>query len=427
MSCSALKSSARRQRGAALILVMIGLLALLGMAGLALDIGHLTLNKARLQSVVDAAALAAAKTLYDGGSTAAATAAATNMANSVFALNAAAIPELSSAMGNGLNVTVQYSTTLNPFSAGTNPPNFVRVEAQNFTMAATLARAVGVVTLSTAASAVAGPQGINTGNGSTVCNVVPMMMCGSPAAGAPMWGYTPNQLIKLKRGSASSSTVGPGNYYLIRLGGDGANIVRENLAGAFEGCITMGGSAEVETQPGNVAGPTRQGLNTRFNEYQGGMNRSEYPPDVITTEPNPTLEACGPNNDSICTQGSAQPITSAGQISFNHAGYSTRLPNGTYDVQPAPTGDGVFRRREVAVPIANCSGTANGQSNLPVLGFACVFLLQRVQGTGQNADIYGQIIGTCNSGGSPGPPGGGVSPSSPVRIVLYDDPGSADS
>jgi Flp pilus assembly protein TadG len=403
---------------------MVSLVALLAMAGLAFDVGHLALNKARLQSVVDAAALSAAKRLYDLGSTPSATASATTVANDVLNTNASTIPELQRLIGNGLNITVEYSSSANPFAAGTNPPTFVRVRAQNFSMAASLARVVGVTSLNTSASAVAGPQGIN---GGTVCNVLPVMMCGNTASGGPLWGYTANQLVRLKRGSATSGTVGPGNYYLIRLGGSGANVVRDNLAGAYEGCLTAGGSSDVETQPGNVAGPTRQGLNTRFNEYQGGMSRTEFPPDVITTEPNPALQACGSNDESICKQGSTQPVTTASQLNFGQASYAARLPNGNYDVAPAPNGDGVFKRREIAVPIANCSGAANGQSTLPVLGFACVFLLQRVQGTGQEADIYGEMISGCNVGGAPGAPGAAIGPSSPIRIVLYHNSASVDS
>ena len=74
----------RQQRGIVAVLVAIGLLALLAMAGLAIDTGHLVLNKSRLQSTVDAAALAAAKVLDQTGSRAQATAAA----RGVFALNA---------------------------------------------------------------------------------------------------------------------------------------------------------------------------------------------------------------------------------------------------------------------------------------------------------------------------------------------------
>ena len=49
------------QGGAALVLVTIGMLAMLAVAGLALDASHSIANKTRLQNTVDAAALAAAK------------------------------------------------------------------------------------------------------------------------------------------------------------------------------------------------------------------------------------------------------------------------------------------------------------------------------------------------------------------------------
>ena len=46
-----------RQTGAALIMVAVGLIAILAVAGLALDGGHVMLNKSRLQNAVDAAAI----------------------------------------------------------------------------------------------------------------------------------------------------------------------------------------------------------------------------------------------------------------------------------------------------------------------------------------------------------------------------------
>ena len=75
---------AHDQRGAALILVVVGMVALLGIVGLALDSGHAMLNKTRLQNTVDAAALAAAKTLDQTADVALAEAAAVAM----FAMNA---------------------------------------------------------------------------------------------------------------------------------------------------------------------------------------------------------------------------------------------------------------------------------------------------------------------------------------------------
>ena len=56
-----------RQRGAVLVLVAVGMLAIIGMAGLALQSGHLFVNKTHLQNALDAAALSAAKTLNNDG------------------------------------------------------------------------------------------------------------------------------------------------------------------------------------------------------------------------------------------------------------------------------------------------------------------------------------------------------------------------
>src|SRR5262245_7534792 len=108
----------RRQGGAIMVLVVVGLVVLVAVVGLAIDVSHLGLNKARLQSTVDASALAAAKVLDQlKGAEAPATAAAL----SVFGINAAAHPELNRVMNNGLEITVEYSATLNPFSPGTAP------------------------------------------------------------------------------------------------------------------------------------------------------------------------------------------------------------------------------------------------------------------------------------------------------------------
>ena len=188
----------RQQRGIVAVLVAIGLLALLAMAGLAIDTGHLVLNKSRLQSTVDAAALAAAKVLDQTGSQTQATAAA----DSVFDLNAA---ELSGVVSSP-SITVQYSNTLNPFAAGSTPANYVRVRADNFSMWTSFTRVVGFDELSTAASAVAGPSApIGPGE---ACDLVPMMVCADMAAGeANDWGYTGNNVTLLKIASNAPSRL----------------------------------------------------------------------------------------------------------------------------------------------------------------------------------------------------------------------------
>ena len=56
----------RQQRGIVAVVVTLAILSLLVMAGLAIDTGHLVLNKSRLQTTVDAAALFGAAVLADG-------------------------------------------------------------------------------------------------------------------------------------------------------------------------------------------------------------------------------------------------------------------------------------------------------------------------------------------------------------------------
>ena len=407
-----------QQRGIALVTIAIAMLAVIAMAGLAIDIAHVTVNKSRLQSTVDAAALSAAKVLDTTGSTSQATTAA----NSVFSLNTSNTPELSS--GGTINKTVEYSNTLLPFAPGTNPPLYVRVTASGFSIAATLSKVVGMTNFNLAASAVAGPSpAVNT-----ACNVAPVMMCGS--SGSAGYGYTPGQITALKLSSGSQGAgIGPGNYRLLSLGGTGANIVRQNLAGSYGACSTVGTTAL--TQPGNQAGPVSQGLNTRFNEYQGGgIDSATYPPDVITNQPtgNNRLSCSDASCGTIVTgPGGNTVITNASQYgSYSYEGmYQPRLLASNFDVSPAPSGIGVINRRVMAVPVGDCSVAAQGRSDIPVLGLSCVFILQDVDTSGNGGQIFGEILSNCQVNGTPGPaPNNGPGP---YLIQLYHVDGSPQS
>jgi Flp pilus assembly protein TadG len=407
----------QRQRGIVAVLVAIGLLALLAMVGFALDSGHVILNKSRLQNTVDASALAAAKVLDKTGSEAQATTAA----RSIFDLNAANQPELSRVM-SGADITVQYSNTLSPFAPGSVPANYVRVIAQNFTMWTSFTSLVGINQTSTAASAVAGPSApIGTEEGNEACDLVPMMVCGDPAAGAAgNWGYSSDTVSLLKNGSNAESPVGPGNFQLIRLGASGCDTVRENLAGGYESCHDSTGT--VETQPGNCTGPTAQGLNTRFGQYRGGgMNSTSFPPDKVTTEPDPEADE---EDGTVVFSDSGEPITDIDQLNYSYDDYESDLETGPYNFP-----SGTPKRRVLAVPIVNCSTMVNGQGTMPIMGFGCFYLIQKVVQKGNENFVYGEFIGQCAADGTPGPepdpdPVGGAGI---YKIVLHNDPLSPDS
>lgn len=414
---------ARHQRGIVAVMIAIGLLGLLAMVGLALDSGHVILNKSRLQNTVDAAALSAAKVLDRTGSEDQATAAA----RSVFDLNAASHPELARVL-NGSNLDIQYSNTLEPWAAGTTPANYVRVQAANFPMWTSFTSLVGITSTYTAASAVAGPSApVGTTEGNEACDIAPMLACADLAAGEDGdWGYSGEDVtvLKLAAGDHDQGEVGPGNYYLIQLGGPGANIVRNNLAGAYGACIDPGST--VETQTGVEAGPVAQGLNTRFGRYQGSMSPSTYPPDKVTTATNPPMQV---DDSGTVTFRGGGPVTGINDLDFTYDEYQDRLENGPYDFQ-----NGVATRRVLAVPFVDCSGDDQGQSTMPVVGLGCFFLLQPVQlqgqsGGGNNSNVLAEYIGQCEAGGTPGPAPDPNPVSGPgiYKIVLHNDPLSRDS
>ena len=409
-----MNAAPRQQRGIVAVLLAIGLLAVLLMVGLAFDTGHLVLNKSRLQSSVDAAALAAAKVLDQTDSEAQATAAA----YAVFGLNAADITR-ERHVPEGAEITVQYSNTLSPFAPGTTPPNYVRVRAEGMSMWTSFTALLGYDELTTAASAVAGPSA-RIVNPAEACDLVPMMVCADMTAGATGdWGFSTGNVTLLKLASNSPSPVGPGNFQLIELGGAGADVVRHTLAGGYEDCLRLGST--VTTKTGNNTGPTAQGLNTRFGHYAGGgMNATDYPPDRITTEPEPPLGVAPDGMTVVLRQpGGDTAVTDIHQLSFSYEDYMARLADGPF-VRPA----GKPQRRVIAVPLVDCSTMVNGHGTLPVAGVGCFFMLQQVEQKGTQNYVYAQFQRQCAAGGNPGPEPGGPGI---YRIVLHNDPDSDDS
>jgi hypothetical protein len=426
-----------KQKGAIAIVVVVGMVAILAMAGLALDSGHAMLNKTRLQNAVDAAALSGAKELDLTGKDvflARAAAEAAFGANS----NASGNAEMGQAYADGtIQLEVQFSKTLDPFVPGTSPAEYVRVYARNFRLPMWFARVVTTADKAVAASAVAGPSPtINT-----ACNIAPMMVCGAPEktdeypnGGPPFWGYAEGEPDILKT-SANNSDVGPGNFQLIRLGDDtGKADTREALAGGYDGCASSGDI--LQTEPGSGVGPVVQGINTRLGIYSGPMAGTEeqYPSDVITEQPDPMAEY-DPDGGFTGIEDQIYTTTEEGinlvntdqDLMYNYADYMNALQAHDYDKRPEDGGK--YLRRELTIPIGDCTNTTNGQGPVPVLGFGCYFLLQETVQTGgpggNEAHVYGQFIRDCNAGGLSGPaPGDGPGL---YIIQLYKDPDSPDS
>ncbi|MDR9827445.1 Tad domain-containing protein [Vibrio sp. FNV 38] len=402
-------NSIQKNQGLVLVLVTASMIALLGIASLAVDVNHALMNKTRLQNGVDAAALAGAIVIDSGGSTAQATNAAnttlTNMAN------ASGNAELD--FGNA-SISVTYSNDPRVFpdaSFSAADFTFVRVEISDFALEDFFAGIFGI-TKDLSVSAVAGPST----SIDVLPNVVPIAVCAGEDGGST--GYNPGQVYALKMASQNQSEMGPGNYQLLDFG-SGASTVRDALAGGYEGEIDLEG--EVQTKPGGSVGPVGQGLNTRFGDYGGGgVNSSDYPPDYYVREPEDKATIDNTGNVTY------DDTSGSGGAGWGYSDYLDALPCAQGSADCTVGQGGQPNRRILPIPIVDCDGAGGGTESFSIEALGCFFMIQKAptSNSGKQA-VFGEFIEDCTVNG--GIPGDDSNSEGPYRIVLHDDPLNGES
>ncbi|MGR5118538.1 pilus assembly protein TadG-related protein [Vibrio astriarenae] len=402
-------NTTRKEQGLVLVLVTASMIALLGIASLAVDVNHALMNKTRLQNGVDAAALAGAIVIDSGGTTAQATTAAnttlTNMANAT----GNAELDFSSA-----SVSVTYSNDPQVFpdaSFTATEQTFVRVEVSGFALEDFFAGIFGI-TKDLDVSAVAGPST----SIDVLINVVPIAVCAGEDGGST--GYNPGQVYALKIADQNQSDMGPGNYQLLDFG-SGASTVRDALAGGYEGEIDL--EEDVQTKPGGSVGPVGQGLNTRFGDYGGGgVNSSDFPPDYYVREPSNKATI---NNAGDITY---EDTSGAGGNPWGYSDYLAALPcaQGTSDCTVGQGGQP--NRRILPIPIVDCDGASGGTDSFSIEALGCFFMIQKAPTSNASKQaVFGEFIEDCTVSG--GQPGDESDSEGPYRIVLHDDPLNEES
>ncbi|WP_026331856.1 TadE/TadG family type IV pilus assembly protein [Pseudomonas mandelii] len=415
----------RRQGGAVSVLMVLALAVIATMAALALDGGHMMLNKTRLQNAVDAAALSGAKTLLQvEGAANMASATRTAALNTLTQnANATGNNELATAVaGNpGAFAVVELSSSVyGPFSyPGPLDAKYVRVSVPNYSLTRFfwgVIQSFGAVNKAVAAIATAGPSPTSP------CDLAPLMVCGDPTkydpAAGMFWGFQFGDLQVLKTAAGNSSPIGPGNFQLLDFG-SGGSTVREDLAGGGKVCRNVG--QDVQTAPGNKVGPTSQGFNTRFGIYNGPVSASDYPPDLVTTSSTPAITYDDSTQQKMY-QG--QPVTSSsgnltagGNAIFDYNDWRASTAACVAGSGSGCESNGVFERRMLKIVVGDCSGKLSGATSVPVLGFGCYFVVQPMSNGGTESEIFGQFVKECEGDNVAGP-----SPSTdsgPRIIQLY--------
>jgi hypothetical protein len=432
----------KKQQGNILVIFTIGLFALIAMAALALDGGHMLLNKSRLQNITDAAALHAAKTLEGGGNHDDARIAVLE----IITLNLAHKEnfeiynelDMSAEDTETGKIIVEFSERADPFEMWTDEDKalYVKVEIRNINLNNFLADILSF-SKQVSATALAGPSAAIE---DCYNNLVPMMVCGAfDADGVPLhagdvdgngdpthaFGLPLKKLYALKIGAGADSPIGPGNFQFIDLG-NGKNTVRDMLAGADinETDVCFSPNEGVPTEPGNAVGPNLQGLNTRMEVNK--KDEAGYPRDLNTCQ--------GPAIDfDLDLDASGAVITSGIEKAYRYEQYLSDAPDVcenvvkgdvTGDILPKSTDIGKrSERRILNIVIGDCTGEVNGKGTIPYKGTGCFFLTQDIDNGGQESFVIGEFVEDCSIRGTPS----GSAIDGNDTIVLFHVPGSSDS
>ena len=215
-----LKKLLREKKGSVAVVTALAVTALMLMAALVVDAGVLYLNRIELSNMADAAVLAGAQDLPDSGA-----------ARDTVATYA----QRNGRTGDRIDTLLTNSNTTLTLNAMRNVVLF-------------FSRIADILSADIHATAEA--------------TIMPI----SGASGVVPWGveqqsFTFGTTYQLKAGAGGGYN---GNYGALALGGSGANTYRDNIKYGYNGKLSVGDW--VSTEPGNMSGPTSQGVGDRISQ-----------------------------------------------------------------------------------------------------------------------------------------------------------------
>jgi Flp pilus assembly protein TadG len=333
----------KRERGSILATSAIGMLSLLLAVGLGVDISRFYLTKTELQNAADAAALAAVSALNTSplGIQKAADRAVAAMNNYDF---------------NNTNITFPRGNVL--FAKNLDGPYMSEAAAKGTAASIRFVKVTSAdspVGVSFAATVLGGSKNLHATAtaGLSVplnlfCNFLPVSVIdyGVPITAGNTYTFR----------ASAGGMVSPGNYQILAVAGSGGKDVRVGLAAGVDMCAAPGEVYQVDTKTGVTAGAVRQGLNTRFDDYQTSqVNPADMPPDTNIKE----------------------------NIVYDQ--YKNGSPS------QAPKHTGIDGRRGVVIPIVKQDQYDQGRNTVRFDRFGTFFLQTKV-GSGNGGDLVAEYI-----------------------------------
>ena len=364
-----LNQKRKNERGSILAMSALGMLSVLLATGLAIDISRFYSAQAELQNAADAAALAGVSALNSraSGITQATNRAVQAMNNYNFNKAGVSFPPANVLFAVNLNGPYMSET-----SAQGSPHDirFVKVTTPDSPVGVSFAAAVLGSTKNLSASATAGYSlPIND-----YCNWLPVSVIdyGVPLTVGNTYVFRAD----------NQQQVSAGNMQILAAAGPGGSDVRIGLASGVDLCAEAGATYSVDTKPGANTGPVKQGVNTRFDDYQtNAVNPADQPPDTNIAE------------------------------NITYTQYRDGSPS------QAPSHTGVPGRRVVIIPIVKQAEYDQGRNTVKFNRFGVFFLQTKVDGNGNVSAEY--ISDTFVTGKGHYHAGGGVSNNLLAVPVLY--------
>ncbi len=223
-----------RSGGQTMLTIVIALPVIIGSMALVFDVGNLYWNKIRMQTATDSAVLSGAEYLPNYQSQAISVA-------------------TSYAEQNGIAASEIVSVTVSP-----DDKEII------LTAARTLPCYFCAVLGESTAHAQSSPSGTAAAGSVTTISASGIVPIRSASGVVPIGidyrtTLTFGQEVALKQGQ-----LGPGNWGPLALGSTGADAYRANIETGYSGVLTAG-TDWLQTEPGNIVGPTQDAFNYRIN------------------------------------------------------------------------------------------------------------------------------------------------------------------
>lgn len=404
----------QNQKGVVAILVGMTIVVMVGMVGLAIDLGQLFVSKTELQNAADACALAGVNAMPAGLES-------SESAATTVAQRHKVLFQDSAVGGQNSTVTVQYSESnvngpyQSRFSFAANAkPSFVRCSVTRssigtyFIQVLNALPGVSIGQQSVSAFAIA-----RTINSQMTC-AIPVAVCSAGVTGLAKGDWI-KALLDKNSGDFKDSGGNPSwiRWVDFSPSGGGASEVSGLITGPGQCALPTTGTDLVEA---GVKASVAAAYNSRFGIYAGGVKTDEAPPD---------FSGFGYRANWVAGKNAYPDFASKRAANTAYQGDAAMDPS----VETKGTiKDSTFLRtngrdrRVASVPVVDCNEFASTKK-ASLQSWACVFLLHPISNTpAADMDMWIEYLGSASDPTTPcasnGLPGASSSGGTPVATLV---------